>query len=438
MKLQLKLAIYNALSKAVIVLAFGAFLPMLVERVVYDHIDQRLHARKDKLFKIIERGGLNDIVRESDCTFESYNILKEEFIVINPLKNENDIRDTSGVNEEWSIEGENLIHRIIRQSFIYDNQLYELTIGEGISTIDQLKDGIAKFSLWATVLIVLISVFFDIGFVRIMLRPFNKIVEQKLKNPRDLVNFDYTPVKSTTSEFQYLDKSVNEMMKRVKDTFLMEKEFITNISHELQTPISILKSRFENMLADENVPDEIAVKIDESIRTLNRVSKVIRTLLLISRIENAQYLKDENVDIKELVSEVYEDIREKIAAKNIRFATNFIENHVIQPANKSLLYTLILNLVGNAVKYNKEGGSITITGVNNHNGFTLEISDTGKGISKENVPHIFDRFKKYNQSEEPSYGLGLTIVKTIADFHRIKIRLKSEENIGTTFYLDFP
>ena len=85
MKLQLKLAIYNALSKAVIILAFGAFLPMLVERVVYDHIDQRLEARLQKVIKIIEKGGLNDIALEQDCSFESYTILKEEFIKILPL-----------------------------------------------------------------------------------------------------------------------------------------------------------------------------------------------------------------------------------------------------------------------------------------------------------------------------------------------------------------
>ena len=139
MKLQLKLAIYNALSKAVIILAFGALLPKLVEKVVYNHIDQRLIARTAKVLKIIQRGGLNDIVRESDCTFESYNILKEEFIVINPLSSSRHVKPTEIVNEECSIEGENLNHRIIRQSFVYDNQLYELTIGEGVSAVEQLN-----------------------------------------------------------------------------------------------------------------------------------------------------------------------------------------------------------------------------------------------------------------------------------------------------------
>lgn len=115
MKLQLKLAIYNALSKALVLLAFGALMPFLVERVVYNHIDHRLKARTAKVLRIIEKGGLNDIVRESDCTFESYNILKEEFILIEPLSGMKDIKPTVIANEQWEIDGEKLNHRIIRQ-----------------------------------------------------------------------------------------------------------------------------------------------------------------------------------------------------------------------------------------------------------------------------------------------------------------------------------
>lgn len=181
MKLQLKLAIYNALSKALVLLAFGALMPFLVERVVYNHIDHRLKARTAKVLRIIEKGGLNDIVRESDCTFESYNILKEEFILIEPLSGMKDIKPTVIANEQWEIDGEKLNHRIIRQPFIYDNQIYSLQIGEGIDSLDKLKATITKVALWATIITVLISIFVDIGYVQLLLRPLNNIVENKLK-----------------------------------------------------------------------------------------------------------------------------------------------------------------------------------------------------------------------------------------------------------------
>ncbi|MBK7853653.1 MAG: HAMP domain-containing histidine kinase [Bacteroidetes bacterium] len=270
-----------------------------------------------------------------------------------------------------------------------------------------------------------------------MLKPFNKIIENKLTRTHDAVHFDVTPVKSTTYEFRHLDNSINEMMQRVKKSFLIEKEFITNVSHELQTPITILKSRFENMLVDENVPEDVAVKIDDSIKTLNRLSKIVKALLMISRIENEQYLKNETADIKEITDEIYEDIHERLNDKNITFYNNIQQTHIVSPANKSLIYTLLYNLIGNAIKYNVPNGTITLRNTSVNDKYSIEITDTGKGIAEENIPHIFERFRKFNNADEPSYGLGLAIVKTIAGFHHIEIQVESKELKGTTFRLVF-
>lgn len=109
-------------------------------------------------------------------------------------------------------------------------------------------------------------------------------MERKLKGTKDPVHFNDVPVQTTTLEFQQLDISLTELMQRIKSAFLTEKEFISNVSHELQTPISILKSRFENMLMDEKIDDDVADKLDDSIRKLNRMSKIIKSLLMISKL----------------------------------------------------------------------------------------------------------------------------------------------------------
>ena len=106
MKLQLKLAIYNALSKALVLLAFGALMPFLVERVVYNHIDHRLKARTAKVLRIIEKGD-STILSANQIVLESYNILKEEFILIEPFSGMKDIKPTVIANEQWEIDGEN-------------------------------------------------------------------------------------------------------------------------------------------------------------------------------------------------------------------------------------------------------------------------------------------------------------------------------------------
>lgn len=438
MKLQVKLAIYNALSKGIIIAAFGFLMPLIVEQVVYDHIDRRLIARSDRVLKIISKGGINEIIMEQDCSFESYNILKEEFVSIVPLRNDLHPPETSISNEKWDVGGERLNHRIIRQAFVYDNQAYQLNIGEGLSTIDQLNKIIVQFSITLMVLFIVISVFIDIGFVRLMLRPFNKIVKQKLQLPQNPASYNFESIRTSTWEFGYLDKSINELMKKTKDAFLIEKEFIANVAHELLTPISILQNRMENMIINNDIPEEFENKIIESQKTLKRLSKIIKALLMISKIENDQYLKQDFVDLPSLVEEAITELEELFEEKNISIIKNLDKAEKFGPCNKSLLFTMLFNLINNAIRYNNIGGNIFIRGTAGKDVYILEIEDTGIGIDESQLENIFDRFKRFNPNDEQSYGLGLPIVKTIANFHRIGIRMISKRMKGSTVVLNIP
>jgi signal transduction histidine kinase len=440
LKFQLKFAIYSAFIKALVILAFGLIMPVIVQKIVYAHIDNRLIARKDMIQKKIFIRGLDQALLDESCSFDDYNIFKEEFVKITPLEvNPNVIPEASIENQIWNIEQtDQQEHRVIRQPFLYDNQWYELFIGEGLSTIDQLKSVITKFTIWTMIFVVLISVFVDIGFVQIMLKPFNKIVSTKLRATKDPTTYDFTPVKSSTDEFNYLDESINDLMKKVKDAFAIEKEFISNVSHELLTPISILNNRLENIIEDANTPHEISDKIIESQKTLNRLSKIIKALLLISKIENAQYLKNETVEMSTLVEEVVSEIEDRLHQKNIELKKLIYDDFTFSPCNKSLLHTLLFNLINNAIKYNKENGSISIIGRKKDHQYLLEIADTGIGIEKNQVDSVFDRFKKLKKGDENSYGLGLPIVKTIANFHGLKMEVRSEINSGTSFIISFP
>jgi signal transduction histidine kinase len=439
MRLQLKFVIYNALSKALIIGAFALLLPMIAEQVVYKHIDNRLEARRDLILKKIKLGGLDQALLEEDCSFDDYNIFKEEFISIQPINNDGVYNPDSSVfsNEIWSIdEGNQQEHRVIRQPFLYDNQWYELNIGEGVSAIEQLKRTIVRFSLASMAIIVLISVFFDLGFARLLLRPFYFIVDKKLRNTRSPMDFRFTKIKTSTYEFAYLDESINNLMKKIQDAINIEREFIANVSHELLTPLSILKSKLENIVADPSTPEPVSLRIIESQKAINRLSKIIRALLMISRIENEQYLKNENAELKSLVDEVTEELEDRIHSRNIKLQKN-VAYFEYSPCHRSLIYTMIFNLINNAIKYNKDNGSIEITGKTSGNEYVLEIKDTGCGIDKSQLEQIFTRFKKLNKDDENSFGLGLPIVKTIAEFHKIKISVESQPGEGSVFRLNF-
>jgi signal transduction histidine kinase len=388
---------------------------------------------------MVEKGGLNEIALDEECSFDSYNIFKEEFLSISPLPRlPQDFGKTNIENSERLIENERVRHRVLSRAFIFDNQLYKIDIGEGLSAVDQLNLTIRRFTLLMLAAAVLLSIFLDFAFAGLLLRPFNKIVNEKLKDARHPSTFNPQKIETNTYEFAELDKSINEMMKQIKETFEMEREFIMNVSHELLTPVSILRSRIENLISDPSLPHDVVDKMVDSQKTLARLTKVVKSLLYISKIENEQFLKNETASPELIMQEVLEELDEWIETKCITVVSEWKDTFTFTPCNKSLLHTLLFNIMSNAIKYNVHNGKIFITGEKIDRQFVMKIRDTGTGISSDQIPFIFDRFKRFRPSDDMSYGLGLPIVKTISEFHGIEIQTESEKGNGTTFILLFP
>ncbi|HEX3387306.1 MAG TPA: HAMP domain-containing sensor histidine kinase, partial [Mucilaginibacter sp.] len=270
-------------------------------------------------------------------------------------------------------------------------------------------------------------------------RPLGQIIKTKLighKFPRPT---PYRKVRTSTSDFEYLDISIHKMIQTIESAFQKEREFISNASHELMTPISILQSKIENMFGREEITDEVKERLLEMQRILNRLKSITKTLLLISQIENDQFLKEDSVNVAELVNEVYDEISIRLQEKNITLSIDIPTDWKLVKVNKFLLFNLFFNLINNAIKYNKKGGEINITGSVENKQYLIDITDTGIGISAEQLPHIFNRFKKFSKSlQQDSFGLGLPIVKSIADFHQVKLEVHSELDKGSTFRLILP
>jgi signal transduction histidine kinase len=135
-----------------------------------------------------------------------------------------------------------------------------------------------------------------------------------------------------------------------------------------------------------------------------------------------------------------EEISHRLSEKEISFEMNISDQVILSNINRDLLFQMIYNLVNNAIRYNKANGSILISDRMNRDGsYDIIIADSGIGIPEEDLSTIFNRFKKANLSEDGAgYGLGLSIVKSIADYHQIKIGIISEISKGTTFTIFFP
>src|SRR6201999_1612830 len=157
---------------------------------------------------------------------------------------------------------------------------------------------------------------------RYLLRPFYQIIDRKLVKVNDPMNFDYEKVTTTTHDFKMLDDSISELMLKITNLFTLEKQFIANVSHELLTPISIISSRLENILQQEGLNEENENKIFASLKTLDRLKSIIKSLLLISQIENNQFNKSDRVNIPDIVKEINEEFEDRLETKKISLVNN--------------------------------------------------------------------------------------------------------------------
>jgi len=436
MRLQFKLALYNTLTKVAIVAFLGILILVSISRISINHIQQRLLQKKTKLISNLSGVEINDLLTRQR-SFTDYNLLKEEYIVLKEIDNRKTPLKHYFSQEEKNIEGEQEQYQILTADFIYEGKRYRLELGETTSAIAQLEHTISVFTfcvLFAGIILTLIS---DFAFTRYLLAPFYQIIDQKLNKVNDPISFNYQPVRTGTEDFRILDQSISILMKRITTLFLIEKEFIANVSHELLTPISVLNSRLENLLNDEQLSTAGENKVFACLKTLSRLKSIINSLLLISKVENNQYIKSDSISVRETVNEVFEELEHRLLMLNLKMEID-LKNDFNFNGNQSLFHILLTNLVSNAVKYNVQSGTIKIWGISQKEGYQLFVEDTGNGMDAEEVKNAFTRFEKLRSDREDSYGLGLAIVKSIAAFHNIDISINSQKNKGTSVRLTIP
>ncbi|MGY3053162.1 signal transduction histidine kinase [Pedobacter sp. UYEF25] len=434
MKLQLKLSLYNTVTKIAIALLLGAVVLFSIEKIAYNQLDNRLVKKKNKIIRNLSDEEIKVLLDKQD-SFTDYNILKEEFIILNDIPDTQKAEPVNIITEDREIEDEVEPFRILNYKFLYNTNWYRLEIGETIGGIDSIKSFIRFYMLILLAVALTISLFTDYAFTSWLLKPFYAIIDKKINKVNDPTLYNYENIPTTTYDFKILDESINSLMRKINELFSLEKQFIANVSHELLTPITILSTRFENMLNAVNIPPDHEDKLYASLKTLNRLKVIINSLLLISSVENHQYLKQENISIRKELLEIYEELEDRIVDKKVNYSAALNSDFKFL-GSKTLIHILLTNIINNAIKYNRTGGSIVVVGTSEHNNYKLQVIDTGIGMNAEVAENAFDRFKRGN-SDENGFGLGLAIVKSIADYHGIKVIIASNREDGTEITLIF-
>lgn len=436
MKLQVKLALYNTLTKLAIILFTGLLILLSIEKISYDHVELRLEENERETLKNLSSKEINSKLSDQK-PYTDYNILKEEFIIIRPVKFQpTETKGARFTTETRTSDQVTQTYRILTHQFNFNNHTYLLEIGVAITSIEELKSIIKRFTLLTLVIALALTLVSDLVFTKFLLAPFYKIIDRKLIKVNDPMNFDYEKIQTTTQDFELLDDSISTLMKKISNLFSLEKQFIANVSHELLTPISIISSRLENILLQEELSEASENKMHASLKTLNRLKSIINSLLLISKVENNQYAKADVVMIAGAIMEIEEELEDRLEEKHLTFNNNIKYIYSIM-GNRPLMHTLLFNLINNAIKYNKPKGSITIADELKEDVYILEITDTGAGMDQQQIENAFNRFEKFETEEKESYGLGLAIVKSITAFHNIRVKIDSVKDKGTSIYLIF-
>ncbi|UUW10715.1 HAMP domain-containing histidine kinase [Flavobacterium plurextorum] len=438
MKIKHQLAIFNALTRLLVILILWLMLPILVENVVYRHINNSLIEKKEKFIEHLNQQEINDFIEnegDSTETYSQFSTLHSEFLVLSKAPIVPNQKKTTFTNEFRIIEGEENEYRILTHHFSFGNESYQLEIGSSLGEVNDLTFIIRFFIIIVLFVILLVTFLADTVYIEYLLKPFYKIIDTKIRRVNEPEVFDHTPIKAKSRDFRELDLVLNQMMDRIAELFKKEKQFISNVSHELLTPIALLKSRFENLLQNESLDENAFDKIAGSLKTLDMLKKIINNLLLISRIENNQYVANEEINFYEIINDVEEDLQDRIEDKGIQFV-NKMKNDLAFRGNKTLLHILIYNLVTNAIKYNKQDGSIIVSDGFVQNQYFISIADSGIGMNASQIENIFNRFARVSSDQE-GQGLGLAIAKSIAVFHHIEIKVISNINEGTIFTLYF-
>jgi signal transduction histidine kinase len=435
-KLRTKLALFNLLSKVVFTTVFLLFMPWLIERINLIQVDADLIDKREKFINLISQIGIEPFIfSDSGNVFGSYNILKEEFISLERIDLKADVNYIDVTPR--MIEGEEIEYRVLNYSFLIDGNMYLLEIGKSLDSILHTKKNINTVMLVFLISIIFITFLTDLQYTRILLNPLD-IITNKLKEISNPSFFDKTPLVTSTSDFRRLDSAIREMMAHIDELFQKEKEITVNISHELLTPVSVLRSKLENLLMRKELDAEISIKIEESLKTLHRLQSLVNSLLLIARIESRQFLKEESVPLIEVLNEIVSEIEPIAEDAGIILKQETEKDFQFEGANRSLIFSMFYNVVNNAVKNTPLGGEVIISSLFIKNNFVVTISDTGRGMTKEQMSTLFSRFRTRLDISSNNTGIGLAISKSIADFHAIEIKVSSEIQKGTCFSFVLP
>lgn len=433
MKLKSKVTLSNLFVNAIFTTLAALALYFIVRSSVFKEMDQHLLNHKQDVISSFKSGDISPKSVKELGALGTY-----EWIELHPFKgNAEAVADSFKTVQNTRFEDQNpSTYRQLKSVISINGSLYTLIIYEEVTGWHKIASSI----------IVVISVLLLVWFIMLyignhivissVLKPFFRTIS-KLKGIQSESDFHVTFPAVDIDEINELNGALNSMLKELESSFEEQKQFIQNASHELLTPLAIIRQKTDDLINSPYLGEREFIQLAQIQQTINRLSKLSNALLLISRVESKQYPLKDYFDLYELVADIHTELDDFIGLKNLS-VQNTIAKGINIKGNKELVHSLFYNIIQNAIYYSPEGSEIAFSASKKASHLDVAIADEGSGIPEEDRERIFARFEKSGSKKSNSPGLGLSIVKSISSLHGWNSYVDSGKEKGSVFHIIIP
>ena len=296
--------------------------------------------------------------------------------------------------------------------------------------------------LWELVLAGVIGAAIALVIARWVARGMTQPLRDMAQAARRMETGDYSQRVSTESrdEVGQLAVAFNRMSSELESLERLRRDLVANVSHELKTPISALRAHLENLLdgVEEPDPETLQVMLAQS----ERLGRLVDQLLDLSRLESGDVpLERGSVELAPLVAEVVSEIEVARPDRGVRVAGAVPRDLPPVFADRERVHQVLFNLLDNAVRFTPEGGRVTVSASRHNGSVDIAVADTGPGIAPEDLPRVFERFYRVDESrsrDDGGTGIGLAIARSVVEAHGGRIWAESEPGRGSTFTFELP
>jgi len=444
---------------SILLLAIGLFLYYEIRAIVLRSVDNTLHSKMQMITGLLheEHGAieleLSEVISGEYSIPRSghyYKVIMDgKVLAVSPSLVDKTYDLASGVIEYGDPELKEKVYtsigparepiRVLRHDFEFLGRKVTAFIAEGISDSISMISAFRRFLFIIIPAGILILTIISIVITDRSLKPIGNLSDRLRKITHRNLN-EQVDVKTEVEELAGFAESFNSLLMRLQKAFEAERRLIADASHELKTPVSVIKAYCDVILQRDRTKEELL----ETLVTIKGVSenmgRLVRDLLSLARLDSGviEPASFGVISLNECIQQAVQFITPFAEKRQIKLRISLTDNVSI-PGNKMMIVEAILNIIENAVNYNRDGGTVEISSFLDTDRVTVSISDTGIGIKKDDIERVFERFYRADTSRgTPGTGLGLSIAKAIIEAHGGLIKVESEPDRGTNFYITLP